>query len=388
MEARSLRVALNAHMHTLPKLRVFAPATARVERSAEGAVVRVDDRATIACRLVVAAEGRELPLREEARIPVTRFPYGQTGLVFAVSHERPHNNTALEHFLPSGPFAQLPMCGTDGAPNVSAIVWTERRINAQRLLRLDDDALSREIGRRLGEHSGSCARVIGRRWSYPLSAMHAHRYYDDTRLVVVGDAAHGIHPIAGQGLNLGFRDVLALSRTLIEAIWEGADPGDPALLARYQRLRRPDNLMMLAGLNPLDRLFRYRQSAGPNGARSRHRRGDRATVEARVHAGGDGGCAPLISTQERSRHGVRHRAQAVAERISGRSASMSDSSQKRRSAPGRGAATQARQTAGPAGYRQQRRKWCSRCRQAKNKIGRRSTSAMRRPPANRVQDRE
>ena len=253
VEARSLRVALNAHMHTLPKLRVFAPATARVERSAEGAVVRVDDRATIACRLVVAAEGRELPLREEARIPVTRFPYGQTGLVFAVSHERPHNNTALEHFLPSGPFAQLPMCGTDGAPNVSAIVWTERRINAQRLLRLDDDALSREIGRRLGEHLGR-VRVIGRRWSYPLSAMHAHRYYD-TRLVVVGDAAHGIHPIAGQGLNLGFRDVLALSRTLIEAIWEGADPGDPALLARYQRLRRPDNLMMLAATDLLDRLF-------------------------------------------------------------------------------------------------------------------------------------
>jgi 2-octaprenyl-6-methoxyphenol hydroxylase len=253
VEARSLRVALNAHLHELPKLRVLAPAVARVERDREGALVRVEGGPAIRCRLVVAAEGRESPLREQARIPVTRFPYPQTGLVFAVSHEKPHRNVALEHFLPSGPFAQLPMCGTEGAPNVSAIVWTERTPTAERLLRLDDAALSREIARRLGGHLGG-VRVIGRRWRYPLSAMHAHRYYD-TRLVLVGDAAHGIHPIAGQGLNLGFRDVQALSRLLIEAVWDGADPGDPALLARYQSRRRPANLMMLAATDALDRLF-------------------------------------------------------------------------------------------------------------------------------------
>jgi 2-octaprenyl-6-methoxyphenol hydroxylase len=253
VEARSLRVALNAHLHALPHLRVFAPATARVERRPEQALVRIEGGPTIACKLVVAAEGRQSPLREQARIPTTSFAYDQTGLVFAVSHERPHKNTALEHFLPSGPFAQLPMCGLDDAPHVSAIVWTERNPVAKRLLALDDAALGREIARRLGDHLGA-VRVIGRRWSYPLSAMHAHRYYD-TRLALVGDAAHGIHPIAGQGLNLGFRDVGALSRLIIEAVWEDRDPGDPALLARYQRRRRPANLMMLAATDGLDRLF-------------------------------------------------------------------------------------------------------------------------------------
>jgi 2-octaprenyl-6-methoxyphenol hydroxylase len=253
VEARGLRVALNAHMHDLPPIRVFAPADARVERDATGARVHVSGGPTIACKLVVAAEGRQSPLREAARIPVSRIPYSQTGLVFAISHERPHHNTALEHFLPSGPFAQLPMSATEGAPHVSAVVWTERTPVAQGMLRLDDATLGREIGRRLGDHLGG-VRVIGRRWHYPLSAMHAHRYYD-TRLVIVGDAAHGIHPIAGQGLNLGFRDVQALSRLLIRTIWDGGDPGDPALLARYQAARRPANLAMLAATDALDRLF-------------------------------------------------------------------------------------------------------------------------------------
>ena len=258
VEARSLRVALNAHMHTLPALRVFAPAAAAVERSADGASVRIAGGPRIECRLVIAAEGRHSPLRETAGIPVTRLPYHQTGIVCAVSHAQPHHNTALEHFLPAGPFAQLPMSASadaeaGGAPNVSAIVWTERPDIAERMLRLDDRRFSHEIARRLGDHLGEL-RVIGRRWSYPLSAMHAHRYAD-TRLVLVGDAAHGIHPIAGQGLNLGFRDAIALSELLIEAARGGADLGAPDLLLRYQRQRRPDNLLMLAATDALDRLF-------------------------------------------------------------------------------------------------------------------------------------
>lgn len=252
-EARALRVALNSHLHTLPSLQVFAPAEARVERNAEGARVEIAGGPTIMCKLVVAAEGRQSPLRTAARIPVTRFEYGQTGIVLAIAHERPHRNQALEHFLPAGPFAQLPMSATEGAPNVSAVVWSERTPAAQRLLALDDTALGREIARRLGEHLGAI-RIIGRRWQYPLSAMHAHRYYD-TRLVLIGDAAHGIHPIAGQGLNLGFRDVQVLARLLVETKWAGGDPGDPALLARYQAARRPANLAMLAATDVLDRLF-------------------------------------------------------------------------------------------------------------------------------------
>lgn len=253
VEARALRVALNRHLHALPSLQVFAPAEITVERNAEGARVQVAGGPTIECRLVIGAEGRNSPLRESARIPVTRLGYGQTGIVLAIGHEKPHHNRALEHFLPAGPFAQLPMSPTDGEPNVSAIVWTERTAMAERMLALDDAALGREIRRRLGDHLGAI-HVIGRRWSYPLTAMHVHRYYD-TRMVVIGDAAHGIHPIAGQGLNLGFRDAQVLSKMLIEAIWSGGDPGDPALLARYQAARRPANLAMLGATDVLDRLF-------------------------------------------------------------------------------------------------------------------------------------
>ena len=121
------------------------------------------------------------------------------------------------------------------------------------MLASDDAAFVRAIARRLGDHLGA-VRVIGRRWNYPLGALHAHRYFD-TRLALVGDAAHTIHPIAGQGLNLGFRDAMALADLLIEASQRGADLGAPELLRRYQRRRRPDNLLMLTATDALDRLF-------------------------------------------------------------------------------------------------------------------------------------
>ena len=222
------------------------------------ATVRIAGGPSIDCRLVVAAEGRNSPLRRSAGIPVTRLPYDQTGIVCAITHDRPHQNVALEHFLPSGPFAQLPMSASPdaqagGAPNMSAIVWTERTAIAQRMLALDDADFAGAIARRLGDQLGA-VRVLGRRWSYPLGALHAHRYYD-TRLVLVGDAAHTIHPIAGQGLNLGFRDAMALADLLIEASRRGEDCGAPSLLRRYQQQRRPENLLMLAATDALDRLF-------------------------------------------------------------------------------------------------------------------------------------
>jgi len=253
VEARSLRVALNTRLHAQAGLAVFAPAEATVERNEAGAQVRLADGTTFRCRLVVAAEGRGSPLREAAGIAVTRMSYGQTGIVCAIAHARPHGGTALEHFLPAGPFAQLPMAATPGAANLSAIVWTERTPVATRVLALDDIAFEHEIARRLGDHLGPI-RLLGRRWSYPLGAMHAHRYHA-TRLALVGDAAHGIHPIAGQGLNLGIRDVGALAELVAEAVAGGEDPGGEALLRRYQARRRPDNLAMLMATDGLDRLF-------------------------------------------------------------------------------------------------------------------------------------
>ena len=252
-EARNLRVALNATLHGTPGLQVFAPAEAHVTRTPDGATLAIAGGPTLSCALVVSAEGRGSTLRDAAGIPVTRAAYGQRGIVCAIAHERPHHGIALEHFLPAGPFAQLPMAPSEAGENISAIVWTERTALADRLIGLDDAIFAREVARRLGSHLGAI-RLVGRRWLYPLGALHAQRY-TDTRLALVGDAAHGIHPIAGQGLNLGFRDVMALSELVLAALARGEDAGAPALLAAYQRRRRPDNLAMIAATDVLDRLF-------------------------------------------------------------------------------------------------------------------------------------
>ncbi len=258
VEARSLRKALNARFPGQAGLHLFAPASGVVERSVDGCLVRLGDGTEIRCRLVIAAEGRNSPLREQAGIGVTRIPYGQTAIVCAVAHERPHHGVALEHFLPAGPFAALPMgpsgdAEPGGSAHVSAVVWTERTGDAGRFMALDDGRFAREVGRRLGPHLGA-VRAVGRRWSYPLSAMIAHRYVD-TRLALAGDAAHGIHPIAGQGLNLGFRDGIALAELIIGGVRAGSDVGGSALLGEYQRVRQADNLLMFAMTDGLDRLF-------------------------------------------------------------------------------------------------------------------------------------
>lgn len=258
VEARALRVALNARLPGMPNLSVFAPATATVARAAEGATVTLSSGQRIAARLVVAAEGRNSPLRRQAGIRAATLDYHQIGMVGAFAHEEPHRNQALEQFLPNGPFAQLPLAGpgnfgTAAYPHASAFVWADRTEIARRMLALPDEDFGRELKRRLGDRLGAI-RPIGRRWSYPLSALHVARWYD-TRLALVGDAAHGVHPIAGQGLNLGFRDVAALAEEVIAAWNAGDDPGESAVLRRYQARRRPDTLMMLAGMHALERLF-------------------------------------------------------------------------------------------------------------------------------------
>ena len=259
VEARHLRIALNAQLPRLPGLSVFAPAAvASVTRGAEGAEVRLADGTVISCRLVVAAEGRESPLRAEAGIPVSRWDYGQQAIVCAVRHDRPHGNVAVEHFLPGGPFAILPLSGEPGPGGVpdgrtSAIVWSDRSDLVDRIWDLPPGRFAAEVARRFGDHLGA-VMPVGMRWRYPLSALVAQRY-TDVRLALVGDAAHGIHPIAGQGLNLGFRDVGALGEAIVAAVRAGEDPGSAAVLARYQAARRPANVAMLAMTDALDRLF-------------------------------------------------------------------------------------------------------------------------------------
>jgi 2-octaprenyl-6-methoxyphenol hydroxylase len=258
VEARALRVALNAALPGLPNLHVFAPAEATVTREADHAEIRIAGGPTIRASLVIGAEGRESALRSQAGIRVIRHDYGQTGMVGAFAHKRPHHGTALEMFLPNGPFAQLPLAGPGGfgtaeLPHASAYVWSDKRSLATRFLAMDDEAFGRELTRRLGDHLGRI-RPIGRRWSYPLSALWASRF-TDTRLALVGDAAHGIHPIAGQGLNLGFRDVAALAEIIIAANNANEDPGSAAVLARYARRAQPDAALMLGATHVLEKLF-------------------------------------------------------------------------------------------------------------------------------------
>jgi 2-octaprenyl-6-methoxyphenol hydroxylase len=249
IEARALRIAINRRIHSDPNILLLAPEQISVTRNENAAELRTASGARYESRLVIAADGRNSRLRAEAGILVTRIPYRQSAVVCAIAHEKPHGGVALEHFLPGGPFAQLPMSGTQATPNLSAIVFTDSHEVVARLNLFDNIRFSAELTKRLGPHLGAI-KPVGRRWTYPLSAMHAARY-TAPRLALAGDAAHGIHPIAGQGLNLGLRDALALA----ELIAEAEDPGAPELLAAYQAARRPANLAMLAATDLLDRLF-------------------------------------------------------------------------------------------------------------------------------------
>jgi 2-octaprenyl-6-methoxyphenol hydroxylase len=249
VENRVLRRALFDQAATLPSLRLFAPRMAgAMEASEGGATVALVDGVRLRTRLVTAADGQNSPLRRAAGIRTVEWRYRQTGIVTTVAHERPHGGIAVEHFLPAGPFAILPMTG-----NRSSIVWTEHANLAPRLLALPDAAFAAELRARFGDFLGEI-EPVGPRWSYPLALMQAERYVA-RRLALIGEAAHVIHPIAGQGLNIGIRDIAALAEIIIDARRLGLDIGDPALLERYERWRRSDALMLAAVTDGLNRLF-------------------------------------------------------------------------------------------------------------------------------------
>jgi 2-octaprenyl-6-methoxyphenol hydroxylase len=211
-------------------------------------LVHLADGVTLDVRLLVAADGVKSRLRDMAGIKTVTWDYGQSGIVCTVAHERPHNGRAEEHFLPAGPFAILPLTG-----NRSSIVWTERTADAERLVAGDDLVFEVELEQRFGLRLGEL-HVEGRPRAWPLGLTLA-RAFVSPRFALAGDAAHGIHPIAGQGLNLGFKDVAALAETIVEADRLGQDIGAIDVLERYQRWRRFDTVQMGITTDVLNRLF-------------------------------------------------------------------------------------------------------------------------------------
>jgi len=225
-----------------------AQAVAGFEHASNAIDVQLGGGEKISARLLVGADGARSKIREQAGIATHGWNYNQSAIVTTVVHEREHNGRAEEHFLPAGPFAILPLTGKR-----SSIVWTETAREAERMVALSDEDFHDELEKRFGLQLGDL-KVVGARRAFPLGLFTARTFIAE-RLALVGDAAHIIHPIAGQGLNMGLRDVAALAEAIADAARLGLDPGGADVLERYQRWRRFDTMTMGVATDGLNRLF-------------------------------------------------------------------------------------------------------------------------------------
>src|SRR5437870_5905838 len=216
----------------------------------DGVDVTLADGGVVEASLLVAADGARSKLRERADIATYGWDYDQSGIVVTVGHERDHGGRAEEHFLPAGPFAILPLTGKR-----SSLVWTEKRTEAARIVALRDDEFHGELERRFGLHLGE-VKALDKPRAFPLGYFVARSFIAE-RLALIGDAAHVIHPIAGQGLNMGLKDVAALAEVVVDAARLGMDLGQADVLERYQRWRRFDTMAMGLATNSLNFLFSY-----------------------------------------------------------------------------------------------------------------------------------
>ncbi len=249
LENRHLRRAIYDALADEKGVALLAPARRmRTDFGKAAAFVDLADGRSLSAPLVIAADGRHSPLRAEAAIKVNQWSYDQIGIVATVAHERGHQGVAQELFLPTGPFAILPM-----TENRSNLVWTEAKAAAPAYLALRDDDFLAAVRARFGDYLGAI-RLAGPRWSYPL-AFHLAQSYIAPRLALIGDAAHAIHPIAGQGYNLGVKDIAALVEILVDARGVGLDTGSLSTLETYQRWRRFDSASLAFGTDALNRLF-------------------------------------------------------------------------------------------------------------------------------------
>jgi len=252
-ENRNLLAALRARAEAGPNSwLMWKTRVADVERGDHGVTVALEDGRKLNAPLLIAADGRNSRTREAAGIKVARWKYDHRAIVSVLRHERPHDHVAYEIFYPSGPFALLPMTD-DGKTHRSAIVWSVPEDDAAGWLALSDADFAAEAEAAMGGFLGKVA-LLAPRSSFPLGFHHAAQITAQ-RLALVGDAAHAIHPIAGQGLNLGFRDVAALAEVLVQGARLGLDLGDQQLLDRYQRWRSLDSLSVAFATDTLTRIY-------------------------------------------------------------------------------------------------------------------------------------
>lgn len=249
VEDRHLYAAFLQAMQECPDLTLVSGAEVVGQSvDAAGASVTLSDGRSLKGRVLVGCDGRRSGTARRAGIGRTGWSYGQTAIVCALAHDLPHHGIAYQHFLPSGPLAILPLTG-----NRSAIVWSEREAAARAAMALSDADFLAILRPRFGDFLGALS-LVGRRFCYPLDLTLANSYVAP-RVALVGDAAHGVHPIAGQGLNLGFRDVAALAEVLVGAHRRGEDIGALDVLERYQAWRRPDSTALALGMDAVNRLF-------------------------------------------------------------------------------------------------------------------------------------
>ncbi|MGL5836989.1 MAG: FAD-dependent monooxygenase [Sphingorhabdus sp.] len=253
-ENRLLRQALFEAARARPEIGLHMPAVITSIQNDEASVrVELSDETMLTASLLVIAEGRNSASRDASGIRLTAWEYAHESMVTAIIHEKPHGNIAYEIFYPTGPFAILPMLDDEAGRHRSAIVWSVSRTDAAAYYTLSPRAMAHEIRKAMGGMLGTVemnAPVSG----YPLNFQHADRI-TDTRLALVGDSAHGMHPIAGQGLNLGLRDVAALAQVVVEGMRLGLDPGDAQLLDRYARWRSLDIQSVMMATDTLNKLF-------------------------------------------------------------------------------------------------------------------------------------
>ncbi|NVJ99760.1 MAG: UbiH/UbiF/VisC/COQ6 family ubiquinone biosynthesis hydroxylase [Alphaproteobacteria bacterium] len=249
VENRHTRIALFERLKEVSGVTLLAPEkVSNIERTKEGVITTLASGQVITSDLIIGADGRGSLVRQHAGIAVSQIDYHQHGIVCSVEHEHSHCGIAHERFLPSGPFAILPLCG-----NRSSLVWTEKSHLTDTIMKLPERAFEAEVKRRIGDFLGD-VKVVGGRWAYPLTLQYAQDYVAD-RLALIGDAAHGIHPISGQGLNLGLKDVAALIEVLVDARRVGLDIGSTSTLENYGRWRTTDNASVYAITDVFNRLF-------------------------------------------------------------------------------------------------------------------------------------